>query len=275
MLSSDLTDIKLEMDNLGYIIHELQKEKRDSGILSIPENIHERRMLMRSLMNIRQAREASEEFLIAQDAELQKQLAEKGTVELNNCLVSHIDNRLKIWHGDITRLNADAIVNAANSQMLGCFVPLHSCIDNAIHSAAGIQLRLECHELMKRQGHPEPTGSAKITKGYNLPAKHVIHTVGPIIYNEKVSRSDESELASCYKSCLQLADENKLQSIAFCCISTGEYRFPNHQAAEIAVAAVKEYFEVFAGSGISSVVFNVYKDIDFSVYSKILKCDRI
>ena len=176
---------------------------------------------------------------------MQKQLVEKGIVELNQTLVSPIDNRLKLWQGDITRLTVDAIVNAANNQMLGCFVPLHGCIDNAIHSASGIQLRLECNELMKNQEYPEPTGFAKLTKGYNLPAKFVIHTVGPIINNGTVTPEDEYQLASCYESCLQLADENKLRSIAFCCISTGEYRFPNQRAAEIAVATVRKYFGTF------------------------------
>lgn len=262
------------MDNLEYVIGELLKEEGKKCISFIPESIHEKRMLLRSLMNIRHGGEISEEFLKAQNAELQKQLAEKGTIELNNCLVSPIDNRLRIWQGDITRLNTDVIVNAANSKMLGCFIPLHSCIDNAIHSAAGIQLRLECQEIMKRKGHPEPAGFAIITRGYNLRAKHVIHTVGPIINNEKVTQIDESKLASCYKSCLRLADENKLQSIAFCCISTGEYRFPNQLAADIAVRTVMEYFKLCPASGIEAVVFNVFKDTDFSIYSKILKCDQ-
>lgn len=225
-------------------------------------------------MNRRPPVPLSGSLLKAQDEELQKQLAEKGIVELNLAIVSPADNRLLLWQGDITRLNADAIVNAANSQMLGCFIPLHSCIDNAIHSASGIQLRLECDDLMKIQGHPEPTGSAKITHGYNLPSKYVIHTVGPIIKNGTMTPEDEYQLASCYQSCLQLANENKLKSIAFCCISTGEYRFPNQLAAEIAVRTVREYFTLSPDTGIEAVVFNVYKDIDFSIYSKLLKCGQ-
>jgi O-acetyl-ADP-ribose deacetylase (regulator of RNase III) len=258
------------LDDLDFILNFLIEEQPEYGHLKIPPDLLGKRRLMRSLMNTRQPREASELFLRAQDKELQEQLDEKGIVELTQALVSPIDNRLKLWQGDITRLSADAIVNAANSQMLGCFVPLHSCIDNAIHSAAGIQLRMECKKQMKQQGHPEPTSSAKITGGYNLPAKYVIHTVGPIIDNRKVTTLDENRLASCYQSCLQLADENKLSSIAFCCISTGEYRFPNQIAAEIAVRTVREYLDLYSSSGIETVVFNVFKDIDFSIYRKLL-----
>ena len=179
------------MDDLDFILNSLLEEQPEYRQLIIPSDLVGKRRLMRSLMNIRQPLEASELLLRAQDRELQKQLHEKGIVGLNQALVSAIDNRLKLWQGDITRLNVDAIVNAANSQMLGCFVPLHACIDNAIHSQAGIQLRLECNELMKIQGNPEPTGSAKITSGYNLPAKYVIHTVGPIIYGSKVTQIEE------------------------------------------------------------------------------------
>ena len=263
------------LDDLDFILNFLVEEQPEYRHLKIPPDMLGKRRLMRSLMNTRQPREAPELLLRAQDRELQKQLHEKGIVELTQAVASPIDSRLKLWQGDITRLSADTIVNAANSQMLGCFVPLHACIDNAIHSAAGIQLRLECNELMKIQGHPEPTGSAKITSGYNLPAKYVIHTVGPIIGNGKVKQKNEYQLASCYKSCLQLADENKLQSIGFCCISTGEYRFPNKQAAEIAVRTVREYLDLYSSTGIETVVFNVFKDIDFFIYSKILKCGQV
>jgi hypothetical protein len=180
----------------------LEEDPQYSNVI-IPSELAEKRRLMRSLMNIRPVREASKDFLKAQDAELQKQLREKGAVELGQIMVFAKDKRLKLWQGDITRLNVDAIVNAANSQMLGCFVPLHGCIDNAIHSAAGIQMRLECDELMKKQGYPEPTGSAKITRGHNLPAKFVIHTIGPIIGNGGVSQKEENELSDCYRSCLR------------------------------------------------------------------------
>ena len=259
------------MDDLDFILNSLLEEQPEYRQLIIPSDLVGKRRLMRSLMNTRQPLEASELLLRAQDRELQKQLHEKGIAGLNQALVSATDNRLKLWQGDITRLNVDAIVNAANSQMLGCFVPLHGCIDNAIHSAAGIQLRLECDEIMKIQGYPEPTGSAKITKGYNLPARFVIHTVGPIIGNGGVTQKEENELSDCYRSCLRLADEYNLKSIAFCCISTGEYRFPNQLAAEIAVRTVREYLHMYADSAIEAVVFNVFKDFDYSIYNKILE----
>ena len=262
------------MDNLDFIISELLKEQALIKISRSPENKLEKRKLMRSLMNLRHTAPISEHILNAQDAELSEQLLEKGIIELNQTHSSPIDNRFNLWQGDITRLKADVIVNAANSQMLGCFVPQHGCIDNAIHSAAGIQMRLECNELMKKQGYPEPSGSAKITKGYNLPSKYVIHTVGPIIEHIKVTTEDEYQLASCYQSCLKLADENKLRSIAFCCISTGEYRFPHKPAAEIAIRTVRKYFDSNHESGIETVVFNVFKDIDYSIYGKLLQTDQ-
>jgi len=260
--------------DIDSILNYLIKEQPEYRQLNIPTDLSGKRRLLRSLMNSRLPVPLSENLREAQDEELQKQVVEKGIVELNKTSVSGIDSRLRLWQGDITRLKADAIVNAANSQMLGCFVPLHSCIDNAIHSAAGIQLRLECNELMKKQGYPEPTGSAKITNGYNLPSKYVIHTVGPIIKNGKVTQNDEYKLAACYQSCLHLADDNKLQSIAFCCISTGEYGFPNQPAAEIAIRTVRKYFKKSPSSLIKAVVFNVFKDIDYSIYNKLLESDK-
>ncbi len=262
------------MDDLDFILSFLVEEQNEYGKLTIPSDLVGKRQLMRSLMNLRPPIPISELFLKAQDKELQKQLHEKGIVELNQTKVSPVDNRLVLWQDDITRLNVDAIVNAANSQMLGCFVPLHSCIDNAIHSAAGIQLRFECNEIMKTQGYHEPTGSAKITSGYNLPAKFVIHTVGPIIGGKAVTQKEENELTGSYRSCLRLADENSLKSIAFCCISTGEYKFPNQLAAEIAIRTVREYLDQSVDSAIEAVVFNVFKDIDYSIYSKILECGQ-
>jgi O-acetyl-ADP-ribose deacetylase (regulator of RNase III) len=262
------------MDNLDYILNCLVEEQPEYRHLNISSDLSGKRRLMRSLMNSRPPVPASENLLQAQDEELLKQLKEKGIVEINQAIVSPADNRIKLWQGDITVINVDAIVNAANSKMLGCFVLLHGCIDNAIHSAAGIQIRLECNELMKKQGYPEPTGSSKITKGYNLPAKYVIHTVGPIIYGLEASQKEGNQLADCYRSCLQLTDENKLRSIAFCCISTGEYRFPNQLAAEIAIRTVREYFELYPSSGIETVVFNVFKDNDYFIYRKLLKFDQ-
>lgn len=262
------------MENLDFILHSLLEEKHCYKNLIIPPHLTGKRALMRSLLNTRHPREVSELFLKAQDSELQMQLHEKGIFEPTETLESPLDKRLRLWKGDITRLNIDVIVNAANNQMLGCFIPMHGCIDNAIHSAAGIQLRLECNELMMSQRHSEETVSAKMTKGYNLPAKYVIHTVGPIIGSAGVTTINEVELALCYQSSLHLADNNKLRSIAFCCISTGEYRFPNQHAAEIAINTVRNYFTFYPDTGIDTVVFNVFKDIDHSIYHKLLQFEQ-
>lgn len=217
---------------------------------------------MRALMNVRQPQPASEEFIQAQDEELRMQREDKGVVSFDQ-------EALLLWQGDITRLKVDAIVNAANSQLLGCWQPLHNCIDNCIHSAAGIQLRQECYELMIKQGHEEPTGQAKITKGYNLPAKYVIHTVGPIITGDKPTIGQEEQLASCYQSCLEMAEQYKLDSIAICCISTGVFRFPNQLAAEIALQTVRN----FPRYSLKTVVFNVFLDKDYEIYQKLLVKD--
>ena len=262
------------MQNIDTLLKFLKGEYPQYCNMIIPSELVEKRQLLRSLMNVRPAQEVKPQLLKLLNEELQKQLLEKGIIEFDQVPICSKHDRLKLWQGDITRLKVDAIVNAANSQMLGCFVPLHSCIDNAIHSAAGIQLRLECNELMNRQGHPELTGSAKITSGYNLPAKYVIHTVGPIIGSDGVTQKEAHELSECYHSCLRLASEYKLKIIAFCCISTGEYRFPNQLAAEISVRTVIEYFDKSGESTIEAVVFNVFKDIDYSIYSKILKCGQ-
>lgn len=246
--------------NLVYILRTLLAERQEE--LPIPEGLKEQQLLMRALLNLRPPHAVSSQFLEAQDEELQIQRREKGVVEIDG-------KGLLLWQGDITRLKVDAIVNAANSQMLGCFVPLHGCIDNAIHSAAGIQLRLACEELMARQGHEEPTGTAKITKGYNLPASYVLHTVGPIVQNGMPTKEQEEALASCYRSCLMLADSRKLQSIAFCCISTGVFGFPQKRAAEIAVGKVRELLK--ACKHIRTVVFNVFKDEDYAIYLPLLQ----
>lgn len=259
------------MENIDILLNYLLGEHPEYGDLIIPSDLAGKRKLLRSLINLRPPLPLSEQLLEAQDEELKKQLYEKGIVEVNQVMVSPVDNRIGLWQGDITRLRVNAIVNAANSQMLGCFVPLHSCIDNAIHSAAGIQLRLECNALVKTQGYPEPTGSAKITLAYNLPSKFVIHTVGPIIGNKRVTQKEENQMADCYRSCLLLADKNNLKSVAFCCISTGEYSFPNQPAAEIAVRTVRDYFDSHPDTGIKAVVFNVFRDIDYSIYSKLLQ----
>ena len=251
------------MNRLDTLIKTLIDEDPQFSEIQIPDDLPSKRDLFRALRNVRPPLPVSEEFLHLQDEELQEQLNEKGIVELP-------DVPMQIWQGDITRLKVDAIVNAANSQMLGCFHPLHKCIDNAIHSAAGVQLREECRQLMLQQGHEEPTGQAKITKAYNLPCKYVIHTVGPIIPNGIPTDFQKEQLTSCYRNIMACADENGLESIAFCCISTGEFRFPNELAAEIAVKTVKDYLDENPDTSIKHVIFNVFKDIDKEIYEKVL-----
>ena len=251
------------MNRLDFLIDYLLKEDSQYSEMQVPSDLHGKRDLFRALCNVRWPKPVSEEFLRLQDEELQAQLQEKGVVELP-------DVPMQIWQGDITRLKVDAIVNAANSQMLGCFHPLHKCIDNAIHSAAGVQLREECHWLMLQQGREEPTGQAKITKAYNLPCKYVIHTVGPIIPNGIPTDFNKEQLASCYRSIMACADENGLESVAFCCISTGEFRFPNGLAAEIAVKTVKDYLLAHPNTSLKYIVFNVFKDVDREIYQRLI-----
>jgi len=270
------------MNRLDFLIDYLINEDPQYSEMRIPEDLQGKRDLFRALRNVREPKPVSEEFLRLQDEELQEQLQEKGIVELDDCRdaihrvhqpvhrVRIGNTELLLWQGDITRLRVDAIVNAANAQMLGCFHPLHKCIDNAIHSAAGVQLREECHRLMLQQGHPEPTGQAKITKAYNLPCKYVIHTVGPIIPDGIPTTSQKEQLASCYRNIMACADENGFESIAFCCISTGEFRFPNQLAAEIAVRTVKDYLTVHPDCSVKQVVFNVFKDEDREIYQRLL-----
>jgi len=262
------------MNRLDFLIDYLLEEDSQYSEMQIPSDLQEKRDLFRALRNLRPPRPVSEEFLRLQDEELQEQLNEKGIVELIACRdgVHTVSTKteLLLWQGDITRLHVDAIVNAANSQMLGCFYPLHKCIDNAIHSAAGVQLREECHQLMLQQGHEEPTGQAKITKAYNLPCKYVIHTVGPIIPNGIPTEFQKEQLASCYRNIMACADENNLESVAFCCISTGEFRFPNQMAAEIAVQTVKDYLAKHPNCSVKRVVFNVFKDVDKEIYRQLL-----
>ena len=238
---------------------------------AVPDDDISQRRLLRSLMNVRPPLPLSPDFLKVQDALLSAEALEKGIVDADRLPPVSSDPRLAIWQGDITRLRTDAIVDADNSALLGCFVPCHGCIDNAIHSAAGLLLRDECYRLMLAQGHTEPNGSAKLTGGYNLPARYVLHTVGPIV-QRRVSRKDRSDLAACYHSCLQLAAAHNLQSVAFCCISTGEFHFPNQEAAEIAVRTVKEFLNQQTSS-IEKVIFNVFKNTDLKIYRHLLETD--
>lgn len=233
-----------------------------------PDALSQRRLL-RSLMNVRPPLPLSNEFLAVQDELLSAETIEKGVIRVDR-LPSAGDTNLLLWQGDITRLAADAIVNAANSALLGCFVPCHGCIDNAIHSAAGLQLRDECSRIMAAQGRPEQAGQARLTGAYNLPSKHVLHTVGPIVHGGVTAR-DRQELKSCYASCLRLAAEHRLQSVAFCCVSTGEFHFPNREAAEIAVKAVREFLRWDSGG--MKVIFNVFKDTDLKIYRQLLRAD--
>ncbi len=231
----------------------------------LPDDVTAQRKLLRALMNICPPMNFDEKFLRLQDELLSVEVAERGVVKLND--IPNVERGIKIWRGNITRLEVDAIVNAANEKLLGCFVPLHGCIDNAIHSAAGLQLRNACNEIMTAQGHDEPTGSAKITPAFNLPSKFILHTVGPIIPPEREPTvAEENLLAACYESCLKLAAERNLQSVAFCCISTGEFHFPNRRAAEIAVSTVKN----FLASHKFEIVFNVFKAVDEKIYREIV-----
>ena len=246
------------------LLAEMPQYRREAKRISSDEK--SQRYFLRCLMNVRQPGMLSERFLNAQDELLSREREEKGVVHVAELLPVPVDERLVLWQGDITRLDADAIVNAANSALLGCFRPGHNCIDNVIHSAAGLQLREECAAIMRAQGHEEPTGQAKITKGYNLPARHVLHTVGPIIDGLLTDR-DRELLASCYRACLKLAEENGLKSVAFCCISTGVFRFPKEEAARIAVSTVREYMKT---GGMEKIVFCVHGDENLRIYQKLL-----
>ena len=246
-----------------FLIQSLLKERPEYRDLSIPSESDSQRQLLRGLMNIRAPQRTDAEFLKTQDAYLQGETAAKGITDIAG--LTPIQPGLYLWQGDITTLKCDAIVNAANSGMTGCYIPNHRCIDNAIHTYAGVELRLACAELMEQQGHPEPTGQAKITPAFNLPCRYVLHTVGPII-DGRVTKEDKELLASCYRSCLELAAENGLESVAFCCISTGEFHFPNDLAAEIAVRTVKEFLK--KQTSVKKVIFNVFKDLDKAIYEK-------
>ena len=248
----------------SYLIEKLLQERREYMGVSLPTE-EEQRRLLRGLMNLRPPAPVSGEFLQVQDAYFQERLKERGVTKLE--ALTPVQPGLYLWQGDITTLEVDAIVNAANSGMTGCYVPCHGCIDNAIHTYAGVQLRLECAEIMRKQGHEEETGHAKITGGYNLPCRYVLHTVGPIV-SGTLTKEHEQQLASCYRSCLDLAAENNCESLAFCCISTGEFHFPNEKAAEIAVETVKQWQARHPQQ--LEVIFNVFKNSDREIYEQLL-----
>ena len=244
-----------------FLIQSLLQEQPGYRDVAVPRDTEEQKRLLRSLMNVREAAPVSADFLAVQDDYLRAAIAEKGVTDLAD--LTPVRGDLYLWQGDITTLRCDAIVNAANAGMTGCYRPCHNCIDNCIHTYAGVQLRNACAELMARQGHEEPTGQAKITPAYNLPCKYVIHTVGPIV-DGRLTRRHEEQLASSYRACLALAAEHGCESIAFCCISTGVFGFPQQRAAEIAVETVR------AHRGKLDVIFNVFKDEDAAIYRGLL-----
>ena len=255
-----MTQTKRRLFLIEYLLSESGER------IGIPTDEYNQKRLLRSLFNIRMPKDTSAEFLKIQDAYLQEENRRKGITDLAD--LEPVQDGIYLWQGDITTLKCDAIVNAANSQMLGCFNPCHGCIDNAIHTFAGIQLRRDCNEIMHEQGHDEPTGQAKITPAYNLPCRYIIHTVGPIV-SGKLNEQHCELLKSCYLSCLKLAEENGVDSIAFCCISTGVFRFPQREAAQIAVDTVKKY-KAEMNSNIK-VIFNVFKDDDYIIYNELLR----
>lgn len=248
-----------------FLIRELLAERPQYGERPLPAGEAEQRRLLRGLLNTRPPRPANPTFLRVQDEYLRREIQAKGVTDYRG--LSPRSPGLYLWRGDITTLRCGAIVNAANGAMTGCYQPNHLCIDNAIHTFAGVQLRLECAEIIERQGHDEPVGQAKITGAYNLPCQYVLHTVGPIVNGEPASR-DEALLAGCYRACLALAEKRGVSSVAFCCVSTGVFRFPHRRAAEVALAAVRAY-KAHAHSQIE-VIFNVFNDQDYQIYRELL-----
>lgn len=270
-------------ERLDYLLREFKEDSVRYRDLEVSGDYMEKRMALRSLMNIRMPGKMAEEVVRVQDEFLSEEAEEKGIVTLDEIPAiaeqygsSHpFADKISIWQGDITRLQVGVIVNAANSQMLGCFVPCHRCIDNAIHSAAGIELREECSHYMKRRKmqygsrYEEPTGQAVLTKGYNLPAKYVIHTVGPVV-GGRLTQALRDDMRNCYRNVLQCCVENQIRSVAFCCISTGEFHFPNDEAAKIAVETVTDFLKEH-GEEFDRIILNVFKDIDRELYEEELK----
>ncbi|MDE7478079.1 MAG: protein-ADP-ribose hydrolase [Lachnospiraceae bacterium] len=275
-----MTQNAKQEERLDYLLEEFKQDSVQYKDLEVGDSYSEKRMAFRSLMNIRMPRPIQNNVVKMQDVFLSEEAKEKGIVSLDTIPTAakqygsrHLfADKISIWQGDITRLQVDAIVNAANSQMLGCFVPCHQCIDNAIHSAAGIQLRAECAHYMNRRKmqygskYEETTGQAVLTKGYNLPAKYVIHTVGPIV-SSVLNDGHKRDLRNCYENVLKCCVENEIRSVAFCCISTGEFHFPNAEAAKIAVETVTGFLTK-DGSAFDRIIFNVFKDMDRILYEQ-------
>ena len=277
---------KLQSERLDFLLDALKEDSIQYKNLQVGNSETEKRNAVRSLMNVRMPRSISDDFLEVQDIFLQEEAKEKGIVTLAEIPTvkdayesqRSFADRMSIWQGDITRLQVGAIVNAANSQMIGCFVPCHRCIDNAIHSAAGVQLRNECNHIMNQRRirfgrqYEEPTGTATLTSAYNLPCKYVIHTVGPIVYG-RLTEALKEDLRNCYRNVLQCCMEHEINSVAFCCISTGEFHFPNDIAAQIAVETTEQFFAQNENCGIERVIFNVFKELDYNIYREILQAD--
>ena len=263
---------KTQEQRLDTLVEAFKADSVQYKDLQTPEDNEGKRRILRSLMNIRMPRKMDDSVLTVQDEYLRERIRENGIVELSD--IPEIKDGMSIWQGDITRLSVDAIVNAANSQMLGCFVPMHTCIDNCIHTFAGVQLRAECNRQMNQlrirygRDYEQPTAVPMLTDGYNLPAKKIIHIVGPIV-EDRLTSALEKDLADCYRNTLDLCAENGLRSVAFCCISTGVFRFPNQRAAEIAVKTVSKWLEEHRGQ-MDRVIFNVFKDEDKAYYEKLL-----
>lgn len=286
-----------------FLIEELKKESSVMRGIAVPKEEEAQKMLLRGLMNVRMAKPISVSFQKVQDEYLQTETEKKGITKLSSLSPVAVipraavpdteplrgdeaasasgnehrsDAFLYLWQGDITTLAADAIVNAANSAMTGCYIPNHRCIDNAIHTFAGVQLRQYCHAYMQEQAgkkgasHAEPTGQTMLSPAYNLPSKFILHTVGPIV-GDALTEEDCKLLASCYTSCLNLASKHQLESIAFCCISTGEFHFPNDRAAEIAIRTVRDWLMRHPSSTVTKVIFNVFKNEDLEIYRSLLQ----
>ena len=268
-----MNEIKTTEERLNYLLKEFKADSTQYKNIVIPDNIREKQNLLRALMNVRMPKKISDEVIRVQDEYLSYRAEEKGIVKLPD--ISVIKENMSIWQGDITRLETDAIVNAANSQMLGCFIPMHSCIDNQIHTFAGIQLREECNcrmvQLRLKYGrdYEQPTAVPMLTDAYNLPTKKVIHIVGPIVY-DKLTHELEKNLADCYTNTLNICLENGLKSVAFCCISTGVFRFPNRRAAQIAVGTVEDWL-LKHSKAMDRIIFNVFKDEDKKYYEELLR----
>lgn len=254
-----------QRDRRIFLINELLQERPQYAKMKIPAQEQQQKNLLRALFNIRMPIPAGRAFLEIQDAYLRQETARKGITDLTD--LKPVQPGVYLWQGDITTLKCDAIVNAANRQMLGCFYPCHGCIDNAVHTYAGVQLRAACAKIIQKQGHEEQPGRAKITDGFNLPCNYVLHTVGPVVRG-RPTKNDRQLLAGCYRSCLELAAQNAIKSIAFCCISTGEFHFPNDQAAQIAVQTVKAYKKQTHSE--IEVIFNVFKTDDYNIYRNLL-----